>query len=286
MKRHGLSGPLDPLQVCAWLTLLALPTGFYLLHLPFLERPLQIVSGVLFTSFLVLTLLFGAICTLTDSSDPTVQAERLALSKNQAFDSSRFSKQCPICETHVLEKTKHCMQCNRCTVDFDHHCKWLNNCIGKSNYRYFLYLIAFLELMMMVSISAGISTTDQIFASQDLQGEVRDLFNTDSILWYYITSITVTSIAALVFGLNGNLIAFHIYIRAKGLSTYEFILEKREQKIKSTETSSRSYQIAPQGIATPDKIFTEEPSSRFPQINSNSSPYESRANSIIPAQVA
>ena len=32
-------------------------------------------------------------------------------------------------------KAKHCRICDKCVRDFDHHCIWLNNCIGKRNYR-------------------------------------------------------------------------------------------------------------------------------------------------------
>jgi palmitoyltransferase len=31
-------------------------------------------------------------------------------------------------------KSYHCMRCNRCTLNFDHHCKYLNNCVGSQNY--------------------------------------------------------------------------------------------------------------------------------------------------------
>ena len=38
--------------------------------------------------------------------------------------------------------SRHCRICNKCVEDFDHHCKWLNTCVGKKNYRFFLALIA------------------------------------------------------------------------------------------------------------------------------------------------
>jgi hypothetical protein len=51
------------------------------------------------------------------------------------FKEDEFEYYCPVCDTHVLEGTKHCNRCKRCAKGFDHHCKWLNNCIGYNNYK-------------------------------------------------------------------------------------------------------------------------------------------------------
>ena len=48
---------------------------------------------------------------------------------------------CSICKSYVGPNTKHCGACNKCCDDFDHHCDWLNNCVGRSNYQTFLWLI-------------------------------------------------------------------------------------------------------------------------------------------------
>ncbi|KAK2500418.1 hypothetical protein MC885_020221 [Smutsia gigantea] len=98
-------------------------------------------------------------------------------------------KWCPICCFHRPPRTYHCPWCNICverlayactradmagvihivlglvrqggkedTPDFDHHCKWINNCIGGRNFRFFLLLVLSLCLY-----SAAVLVTCLIF---------------------------------------------------------------------------------------------------------------------------
>ncbi|GJN13157.1 hypothetical protein PR202_ga31497 [Eleusine coracana subsp. coracana] len=69
----------------------------------------------------------------------------------------------------VLQNSKHCRVCDKCIDGFDHHCRWLNNCIGKTNYKGFFVLMASAVLL-------GISTYDYIIAlrEQEEQPEVAE----------------------------------------------------------------------------------------------------------------
>lgn len=45
---------------------------------------------------------------------------------------------CQRCLRAKPDRTHHCSQCHRCVLKMDHHCDWVGNCIGFSNYKYFL----------------------------------------------------------------------------------------------------------------------------------------------------
>jgi hypothetical protein len=59
---------------------------------------------------------------------------------------------CETCEIPVDFSTKHCNVCHRCTEGFDHHCCWLGKCIGKVNYKEFVW---FCLALLVVSIFGG-----------------------------------------------------------------------------------------------------------------------------------
>ena len=105
-----------------------------------------------YSSLIVLVVYFTFMSTYLNPTDPTVSLEKLARIKGNSavnFNPNDYEYYCHICNTHVLEHTKHCSSCNRCVSLFDHHCKWLNNCVGKINYSYFFRMLIFVSISIL-----------------------------------------------------------------------------------------------------------------------------------------
>eukprot|EP01029_Cantina_marsupialis_P005415 TRINITY_DN15871_c0_g1_i1.p1 TRINITY_DN15871_c0_g1~~TRINITY_DN15871_c0_g1_i1.p1 ORF type:complete len:375 (+),score=67.55 TRINITY_DN15871_c0_g1_i1:66-1190(+) len=66
------------------------------------------------------------------------------------YDGIVFQKSvCRTCETIKPARSKHCAVCDVCVHRFDHHCIWLNQCVGKHNYKWFLtFLMSHVGMMV------------------------------------------------------------------------------------------------------------------------------------------
>jgi len=232
---NGFSQPLNCWQVTSWFALAYLVLSFYTLSVPVLPQEAQVVCATSYTIFFLAVLALGVACTLSDPTDPVVSLERRARITREPFDYRKYTQICTICKTHVLELSKHCGFCDRCVDGFDHHCKWLNNCIGKQNYKIFVALIATLQVLTSFQLIVDIYISSQVMTSGDEHDKMKEIFK-DQVSFVALL-MTSASLSLVVWLMNGNLIGMHIWLSHRNMTTYEYILKVRaRRKAKQSST--------------------------------------------------
>ncbi|KAF9947004.1 Palmitoyltransferase zdhhc14, partial [Modicella reniformis] len=74
-------------------------------------------------------------------------------------------KYCDTCKIYRPPRCSHCRQCDNCVEDEDHHCIWLNNCIGRRNYRYFLIFVTTASVYAL--LTSALSLTHLLLLYRD-----------------------------------------------------------------------------------------------------------------------
>jgi len=101
---------------------------------------------------------------------------------------------CQDCSAQVDVLSYHCKVCCRCVEEFDHHCVFLNNCIGRKNYKQFFRLLLSLITYTSTNIGMGIWL----------------FFNLENVFRWIALSYSILSF--VVFAEILSLTIFHCYI--------------------------------------------------------------------------
>ncbi|KAI3381775.1 hypothetical protein SNEBB_009945 [Seison nebaliae] len=183
---------------------------------------------LLYTSPYLISFILMVICIFTTMTiDPSQKPVQLSIRNTHKYF-------CDYCQKGAMEKTKHCRVCNKCVPHFDHHCIWLNNCIGDTNYKWFIWTCLSSTINSIVTFGAVVSfITGTDILSQVQRGIPRQTsrkFIATKIHFDYsvifVTLIFLIIISFVVSFLLISLLIFHVTLYSRNMNTYEWIKQR------------------------------------------------------------
>jgi len=260
---NGFSKPLNTMQILTWVFYAILFIQYLALVAPHALLPSPV--GLIMTIIFVISGFFTAYsvyktCSV-DSIDELLLRKLLrgeglpeAMESESEISMNNHDKKIPPipegetkycwnCETRVHELSMHCKYCQKCVSRFDHHCQWLNTCVGRHNYSYFvntLYSITVFCVMNFVGCSIIVIRfwNGSGKGYYDSGGSTTGGMATIILLMCFMLMLTICLL------LIGQLLLFHLKLKSKGITTYEFIVTDNHKK---RELSTVRYELAQSG---------------------------------------
>jgi len=125
-------------------------------------------------------------------------------------------KYCETCKIYRPPRCSHCRQCDNCVENEDHHCIWLNNCIGRRNYRTFFTFIATATILCIYVLGFCLAHL-LLLMRQD--SSINFL---EAIMKAPVSFLLVVLSFFLMWSVGG-LTGYHMYLISNNLTTHEQI---------------------------------------------------------------
>uniref|UniRef100_A0A5S6QMJ1 Palmitoyltransferase n=1 Tax=Trichuris muris TaxID=70415 RepID=A0A5S6QMJ1_TRIMR len=209
--------------IVAWLMLLVTTGVFYYMVTPTVVR-LFSWTGVI----VVVVEMF--ICTATVANfimstivDPGIIPPATVAEEEDDFRSPLYKtieingiafrmKWCVTCHIYRPPRCSHCSICDHCIENFDHHCPWVNNCIGRRNYRYFFFFLVTLTvhivMVFFLCLLCALNARDSLLTKEN------------------IATMVVMVVCGLMFFPVVGLTGFHLTLVSRGRTTNEQVTGK------------------------------------------------------------
>lgn len=138
---------------------------------------------------------------------------KLATSESAAMDVP--VKYCKTCSIWRPPRCYHCRVCDNCVETLDHHCVWLNNCVGRRNYRYFFAFVSWGTLLGLFLLGASLAHILVYMSNENIS------FGASIAKWRVPFAMFIYGAVATPYPLS--LWIYHLFLTGRGETTREYL---------------------------------------------------------------
>lgn len=215
-RKNGLQFPWSFKQWVSYLAYIAYGSTYNIFVIPHIYKELEILFYLLFNISLLTSILLHLATGFINPADP------LTYNSQSIHTDFPIIHRCTLCQSPIQLFSKHCVSCDKCIYSYDHHCFWVNNCIGGKNYKIFFAMVVSNTILVCVTSSycivALVNEIDYI--------DTDDYDSAPAYIIFYIITGTLSLLATVYLG---YILIFHIYMWHLGMSTYEYVVKKRNR---------------------------------------------------------